>query len=125
MLRQLLETKMKEEGLSTRQAAIQITKVSHTTIVRALKGVVVDLETLKKISKWLGVLPSTLLNSESNTKDALASEIAIVLEQEPELERVFRNAIHQVLKEKVDPAVIKEIAAYAAFRLSLEKPNKD
>ena len=58
-LRELVNLKMKKENLSLRKAGIQA-GVAHTTIDRVCKGESVDLETVQKISDWVGVPVSTL-----------------------------------------------------------------
>src|SRR5687768_10090744 len=62
MLQILLENAMREKRLSAREAAEEI-KVSHTTILRALKGEAVDVETIIKFANFLNIRPSELLNS--------------------------------------------------------------
>jgi hypothetical protein len=82
MLKVKLKQEMKNRGLSTRQVAKEISK-SHTTVLRALRGEIVDLDTIYKISDWLGVKPATLINSLANTKSALPDQIAVMLGKHP------------------------------------------
>jgi transcriptional regulator with XRE-family HTH domain len=123
MLRALLESRMKAEQLSTRAVAKQV-GTSHTTIVRALRGDIVDQGTLINISNWLNVIPSTLQNSASSSDDALAYQISALLKHEPKLAKVFDDFIQQVIQGKVDPAIIDEVVAFIAFRLNWEDKSK-
>jgi transcriptional regulator with XRE-family HTH domain len=113
-LKLLLERKMRDEGLSLREAAKKI-GVSHNTIVHVRKGDEIDLGTLFKISNWLNVLPATLLNSAND--DALAMQIAVLLERNPTLASVFRDALQKVVSEEIDLSIIEEVVAYAVFRM--------
>lgn len=119
MLSILLAEKCREEGLSAHEAAKAV-GVSHTTILRAQRGVVVDLPTLIKIAAWLGVKPATLHNSMSLEPDALPDKIAAALEVQPELAKVFRNAVEAVVERGVSPALIREIALFSAFAIGLK-----
>ena len=118
MLKQILEKELKERGLSSRGAADAI-GVSHTTILRALRGDVVDLETVLLISDWLHVRPSTLLNS-MNTQAGLSDQIAAIVERNPRLKQIFSDATIAVKAGKADPAIIEDIVAYALFKLNLQ-----
>ena len=93
--------------------------VSHTTILRALKGDDVDVRTIIQLSEWLGVKPSTLLNSMASTRTGLADQIEVLLSGNPLLEKEFGVAIDAVAKGQVAPVVIADIAAYAAYRIKL------
>jgi transcriptional regulator with XRE-family HTH domain len=123
MLQSLLNDKMKKRNMSARQVAEeinnQIGEMSHTTILRAQKGEYVDIETLIKLSEWLGVIPSTLLNSMASTSRGLADKIAAVLERAPSLTREFGRAADLIIKEKISPDILEDIAAYAAYRINL------
>jgi transcriptional regulator with XRE-family HTH domain len=118
MLKQILEKELKERKLSSRGAADAI-GVSHTTILRALRGDVVDLETVLLISDWLHVRPSTLLNSMNSTA-TLSDQIAAIVERNPRLNQVFSDATIAVKAGEADPAIIEDIIAYALFKLNLQ-----
>jgi transcriptional regulator with XRE-family HTH domain len=120
MLKSLLSSQIRNRGMSLRNAGKEI-GISHTTIIRSLKGEIMDMSTQKKISDWLHVLPSTLLDTESKTDDALAYQIAALLEREPKLAMVFGDAIQKVQQETIDPSIISEIAAFVAFKINLIK----
>ena len=120
MLKIKLSQEMKKRSLGTRQVAKEI-GTSHTTILRALRGDIVDVGTILKISKWTGVKPSTLLNSMATTKDALPEQIAVLLKNYPRLENEFSKAIDAILEGTVEPKII-DIAAYAAYKINLRTP---
>jgi transcriptional regulator with XRE-family HTH domain len=118
MLQAKLKEVMKDKKLSTREVAIA-SEVSHTTIVRALRGDIVDLGTVLKLSKWLKVNPSTLLNSMADMESNLSEQIAILLEDNQLLAEEFKKAVEAVIEGKVEPSIIEDIAAYIAFRINL------
>ena len=118
MLKVKLSQEMKKKGLSTRQVAKEI-GTSHTTILRTLRGEIVDVATILKFSEWMGLKPATLINSLADTKSALPDQIAVMLGKHPRLEAEFSKAIQAVVEEKVDPAIIEDIAAYAAYKINL------
>lgn len=122
MLKPLIIEEMKKQGMSTRQVAEKI-GMSHTTIIRALRGGEVDLTTVIKISEWLEVKPSILINSMASKKNVLPDQIAVVLEKYPHLEAEFSKAIKAVMEGTVEPEIIEDIAAYAAYRISLRIPR--
>lgn len=120
MLKTKLNQIMKEQNLSSRQIA-SVIGVSHTTIIRALRGDIVDLATVLKISEWMGVKPSTLLNSMTTTKTDLGLEekIAILLENSPLLKKELVKAIKAIETDKINPAIMEDVASYAAYRINL------
>jgi len=118
MLKNKLLQKIKANGMSTRQAAESI-GVSHTTIIRALRGEAVDVATILKISEWLEVKPSTLINSMSPTKSGLPEQIMLMLAGSPILAKEFEKAINSIVEGTVDETVIADIAAYASYRVNL------
>ena len=120
MLKTKLNQIMKEQNLSSRQIA-SVIGVSHTTIIRALRGDIVDLATVLKISEWMGVKPSTLLNSMTTTKTDLGLEekIAILLENSPLLKKELVKAIKAIETDKINPSIMEDVASYAAYRINL------
>ena len=120
MLKELLESDMKKRGMSIREYAIKV-GVSHSTIFRALRGDIVDVETAKSLAKYLNVKPSQLLNSLDQSEDALPEKFAMMVEHYPTLTSAFEQIIKSIENGEVSPAVIDDIAAYALFRLSLAK----
>jgi transcriptional regulator with XRE-family HTH domain len=118
MLKAKLAQEMKNKHLSTHQAAREI-GTSHTTILRALRGEVVDLATILKFGDWMGVKPSTLINSLAGTKSALSDQIVVMLGKHPRLENEFAQAVKKILNGEVDASVVEDIATYAAYKINL------
>ena len=116
----LLAEAQKERGLSDRAMAQEI-GVAYTTIARVMVGQTPDVTTILKVSEWLGVEAASLLNGEGFTQDTLAAQIAAVLETEPKLAQVFGEAMQRVLDGQMEPSTFRDLAAYAAYRLNLEK----
>ena len=118
MLATLLKEKCKTLDYSSRQAAKEV-GVSHATILRALRGDVIDLETLIKMSDWLNVKPHTLRNTFSSFDAGLADRIAVIIDRHPKLRSVFAKAIELIVNDEADPYILDDIAAYAVYRLDL------
>ena len=118
MLKELIKNEMKKQDLSNRELAEKL-GVSHTTIIRAVKGIDIDLPTLERFATWLHVMPSTLLNSLSEEEDRLASKISLVVQRKPELANAFAQAIKAIEAGEVEPAIVEDIAAYAAYKINL------
>ncbi len=118
----MLKEAQKENNLSVRQMAEEI-GVANTTLHRAMDGSQFpDIQTFIKVANWLGVSPASLINAEVEevVPDTLAARIAIVLQQEPRLAEVFGEAMERVINEEMDPDTLRDLAAYAAYRLNLE-----
>ena len=115
MLQQILQKAMADRNMSSHTAAEAI-GVSHTTILRALRGDRVDVDTIIKIANWLNIRPSELLNSMSDT--SLADEIAVLLSHSRELEDELKDATERVKAGHLDPAVLKDIVSYALYKLN-------
>lgn len=123
MLDILINKVMLEGKLSTRDVA-KSTGVSHTTIIRALRGEAVDVATVFKLSKWLAVKPHTLLNSMADMDDNLPDQIAVLLEGNQVLSKEFEKAITAIRKGNVDPSIIEDIASYASYKINLKTMKK-
>lgn len=115
MLKFILAQKMKELELGSRRVAEE-TEVSHTTILRVPRGETVDLETVLKLSNWLGMRPSSLLNSMSE-QSTLSDRVTALIEAHPSLASVFEKAIDSINAGKASPAIIDDIVAYAVYKL--------
>jgi transcriptional regulator with XRE-family HTH domain len=122
MLAVKLSQVMEEKGLSPRQVAKEV-GVSHTTILRAVRGDIVDVKTIIQLSEWLAIKPATLLNSMVTTDMGLPDQIAVLLAGYPLLEKEFAAAIEAVVSGKVAPVIIADIAAYAAYRIKLSSSH--
>lgn len=116
MLDVILRQAMQNQGLSSHKAAEAI-GVSHTTILRAMRGEAVDVDTLIKIANFLNIRPSELLNSMS-TDATLPDQLAALLSHSPELEEELKDATERVRAGQLDPAVIRDILSYAMFKLN-------
>jgi transcriptional regulator with XRE-family HTH domain len=123
MLAPLLKEKSMGLDLSFRQVAKEV-GVSHATIIRAMNGEVVDLDTLIKMSEWLNVKPHTLLNSMSSANNVLADQIAVILDRNPKLKDLFNRAIKEIIDGDVGPDIIDDITAYAVFKLGIYPKRK-
>lgn len=115
MLQTILQQKMASANMSSHTAAEKI-GVSHTTILRALRGEKVDVDTVIKIANWLGVRPSELLNSMADT--SLADQVAVLLSHSQELEAELKDAVARVKAGQLEPAVLRDIVSYALYKLN-------
>jgi transcriptional regulator with XRE-family HTH domain len=116
MLDIVLRNAMQERGLSSHKVAEAI-GVSHTTILRALKGDTVDIETIIKIANFLNVRPSEMLNSMP-TDATLPDQLAALLSHSPELEETLRDAVQRVKAGELKPGTIADIVSYARYRIN-------
>ena len=122
MLQRVLKDEMDRRHLSYRDAAQEI-GTTHNTIMRILNGEQVNLDTLIKISEWSGIEFATLLGMSKNDEDdqAVQNFIAALIQAEPGFKKVFAGAYHSFLEGEINSDDIREIAAYAAYRLSIKK----
>jgi transcriptional regulator with XRE-family HTH domain len=116
MLKIVLRKVMHEKGLSSHKAAEAI-GVSHTTILRALRGEAVDVDTIIKIANYLHIRPSELLNSMS-TETSLPDKLAALLSHSRELESELQQAVERVEAGELDPGVVRDIVNYAFYKLN-------
>jgi transcriptional regulator with XRE-family HTH domain len=114
MLQKVLESAMKEKGLGARKVGA-ILGVSHTTVLRAMRGEQIDLDTLIKIADWLKIRPSALLDSMGEAD--VESKIDVLVEAYPELQKVLADAAVAIENGQADPSIIKDIVAYAEYRI--------
>jgi len=117
MLQTLLKDEAKKRGWSIRDLAKAI-GTSHSTIIRAMEGELVDLGTIVKIADWMNVRPSTLLNGFGK-QDKTVMQIATLVERTPELGKVLEKATDAIQNGKADPNIIDDIVAYANYKLNL------
>lgn len=120
MLQIVLQKAMQEKGLSSHKAA-ELIGTSHTTILRALRGETVDVDTIIKIANWLKIRPSELLNSMSD-EATLPEQLSVLLSHSRELEDELKDAVERVQAGALDPAVLRDIVSYALYKL---KPSGD
>jgi DNA-binding Xre family transcriptional regulator len=117
MLEIILQKFMRDRGLSSHKVADAI-GVSHTTVLRALRGEAVDLDTIIKLANFMDVRPSDLLNSMSTTDATLPDRLAALLSHSPELEAELKDAVERTQAGELDPAVIRDIISYAVYKLN-------
>jgi transcriptional regulator with XRE-family HTH domain len=116
-LRDLVNLKMKKENLSLRKAGIQA-GVAHTTIDRVCKGESVDLETVQKISDWVGVPVSTLVDI-GEVKSPMLDDIAVLFSLNDEFAEVFTEVAKRIKAGELSPDFLTEITAFTTFRMDL------
>ena len=116
MLQTLLKDEAKKRALSSRKLA-EVIGTSHTTVLRALRGELVDLDTIVKIANWLNIRPSTLLDGFGK-KDNVIVSVATLVESVPGLAETLRDASKAIEEGRADPALIKDIVAYATYKLN-------
>ncbi len=116
MLPKILKSAIEERGLSIRDAG-KILDVSHSTLLRALAGESVDLSTLKKIAEWLNIRPSALLDTVVGDEPPMEARIETLVAAYPEIADVLEKAVVAVESGQADPGVIKDIVAYAEYRI--------
>jgi transcriptional regulator with XRE-family HTH domain len=113
----LLHEELARSGKSLRKAAAEI-GISHTTLRRIIGGDTFDYSTAQKLAAWLEIPVSTLVDLGGSGTDALAAQIAAVLHQEPRLAEIFARAMEKVLAGQMSQDSVRELLAYAAFRLN-------
>jgi len=106
---------MDEQHLSLRDVGERL-GVSHTTVLRALRGGQVDLETLMKIAEWLNIRPSALLDNASDGDD-IEAKTKMLIDAYPQIQDVLEKAVVAIENGQADPGLIKDIVAYAEFRI--------
>jgi transcriptional regulator with XRE-family HTH domain len=115
MLKSLLDNKMRDERLSVRKAARMI-GISHVTLIRALAGnTSQDVDTLDKITRWLGVQMSDVLNIEQGK--ALEERIAHLVRTQPEFAKILEQTLVEVDRGNLTKEDLAEIVAFANYRL--------
>lgn len=115
MLAGLLESKIKELGLSNRGAAREI-GIAHTTLQRFLAGQAFDMDTILKICDYLGVSPDKALNSLPSKIQPL-NDLEMFLESEPEIANAFYMAIGGLKENRLSKVDVKEIVEFATFKI--------
>ena len=116
---QLIEDRMQKNRYSIREVSRQV-GVAHTTIIRVLGKETVDVDTLIKLCKWLGVSPAIALDGMIETDRTLADQIATVLEAYPGLKEVFTEAMERLNRGEISPDTMADLIAYANYRLNVK-----
>lgn len=114
-LAELVKFKMDEEKLSLRTAGKQA-GVAHTTIDRILKGEPVDLSTMEKISRWVGIPVSDALDLK-NAEEGIQGEIATLIALHPEFGEVFSALAKEITKGGLSTDILNEITGFTSYRL--------
>lgn len=115
MLKNLLESKIRKEGISIREASRQI-GVAHTTVIRILEGQHPNLATLHTITEWLGVDADIVTGF--GTDDELATKLIAILKQEPDLVEPLKKALAKYEEGVLDNSDVQDIVSYIGYRLS-------
>ena len=124
MLKELLKEELQKRNMSVRDAGREI-GVSHTTIARILAGIPADVTTLRKVCDFLGVQVSSVLNVEDKSPLGLASKIALVVEREPKLAKVFSDAMEAVNSGNLTTDDLADIVGYAAYKINLTRKDNE
>jgi len=123
MLEKMLGDEIKKRGISIRQASREI-GVAHTTLTRLMEGEQADFDTLEKISTWMKVPISAVVDSTGKPGSALASKIEMIIAKEPLLAGTFQASIEAYEKGEFTESDIQDIVAYAAYRLNIKTKLK-
>jgi hypothetical protein len=83
------------------------------------------MDSLILICNWMGVSIASALNSMGVGKDKLAAQVAMVLEQSPELEQLFGEAFEDLEAGELSAEDIREILTYMVFRVGRKKRESD
>jgi transcriptional regulator with XRE-family HTH domain len=113
---------MRKLGLSVAELA-QMIGVSPAKVSQAIRGELIDVETVTKLSQWLGVHPCSLINAESMPEDELASQIAVLIEQAPEVAEIFRAAVLLINNGTASPELVEDIVIYVSYKLRRRLPT--
>ena len=119
MLPKLLAEKQKNDGLSNRAVA-KLTGVSHSTISRALNGEQMDMATLEKLAVFLEVPVSVLADLGAAGATGLGAKIEALVLQEPELAKIFEDAVDMILDGQMSASTFRDLVSYASFRMDQE-----
>ena len=121
LLRELLQRKINERGVSIRESARQM-GVAHTTITRFLDGTnnSVDIDTFLSMCEWMEISPANILEAEMEGGQRLGAILAALAESYPDVFAVINGAIDRVKVGELDPRTIADILAYITFRLKRE-----
>jgi transcriptional regulator with XRE-family HTH domain len=109
MIDRILRYEISKRELSNRGAARQI-GIAHTTLERMLSGSPADLESIEKVSKWMHVKVSTLLDIED--ENPTVAYISSLLDKRPE----FRDALNMLIVGD-DENVFSKLELFLEFML--------
>lgn len=109
MIDRILRYEISKRDLSIRGAARQI-GIAHTTLERMLSGNPADLESIEKVSQWMHVKVSTLLDIDD--ENPTVAFISCWLDKRPEL----RDALN-LLNVSDDENVFTKLELFLEFML--------
>jgi len=121
-LANLVKVKMEEENLSLRKAGKQA-GVAHTTIDRVLKGLDVDLSTVEKISRWVGIPVSDAIDLK-NAEEGFQGEIATLIALNPEFKEVFSALAKAITQGNISTDILIELTGFTSYRLQKYREKK-
>jgi transcriptional regulator with XRE-family HTH domain len=90
--------------------------VNHSTVTRILNRGTVEVDTLIRISDFLQIPVSELLDFEEGPRELLG-KIRKLVSFEPELGEVLKEIEDGIVKNEIDREILTKIAVFAAFRL--------
>jgi len=118
MINAIIRNEIHQRGLSVRKAAREI-GVSHTTMFRIIKGSPIDLPTATKLSNWLNVPVSSLVDASTGNNSSEIEKIIFFLSLYPDLIQKLIQTIDQIQTNPNVTQAIADVLAYLVFRLSL------
>lgn len=116
----LITEKLSRERRSVRSAAREV-GIAHTTLQRIIDGEPFNYETAVKLSKWLEMPVSQVVNIEGDNTTALATQIASVLRAEPKIATALSEGIERVLSGQMSQERLRELLAYMAYSLNIKE----
>jgi len=114
-LAELVKAKMDDENLSLRKAG-KVAGVAHTTIDRVLKGGDVDLVTVEKISRWVGIPVSKAIDLK-NAEGGIQGDITTLIGLHPEFGEVLSALAKEIIVGGLSSEILIEITGFMSYRL--------
>jgi len=111
----LVKAKMDDEKLSLRNAG-KAAGVAHTTIVRVLNGKEVDLSTVEKISRWVGIPVSKAIDLK-NAEGGIHGEITTLIGLHPEFGEVLSALAKEIMVGGLSSQILIEVTGFMSYRL--------
>ena len=115
MYQRLLQDRIDARRLSIRRAAQEI-GISHTTLRRLIAGDPADLDTLDKVSTWLGVNLPDLLRDQENAERG-DTVFAFFAAAHPDLYDALLRMVNQVNVGLFSASEIAALTSFADFLL--------
>jgi DNA-binding Xre family transcriptional regulator len=119
----VLSSELARRRISAREAARQ-SGLSHTTIVRALRGDNVDLETIRLICAWLEIDPTKVVDfGQDQGDDRWMWRLEVLIASNASIRNQFIEIFEAIDRETIAPSIIGEIASFMAYSLRKHQPN--